>query len=294
MIIDTHQHVFWHGRDDVGLIADMDEHGIDKAWLLTWEIPVDEDAREYHGVFNPAHVRADGTHAGMPLSDVVMTGKQYKDRFVLGYCPHPAIGDASKIFEAAYRIHGVRVCGEWKCRILIDDPRCIELFRTVGGLGCPVVFHLDAPYLYDEQTGVMTYKSNWYGGTIDNLERTLIACPDTNFIGHAPGFWRYISGNADTEPLGYPNGPVTEGGRLLKILEEYTNLYADMSADSGLTAMSRDVEFCRGFIERFADRLLFGRDYYGNKLQKFLDSLELPAKITERIYHGNAKKLVTC
>ena len=37
MIIDAHQHVFWHGRDDAGLIADMDEQGIDKAWALTWE-----------------------------------------------------------------------------------------------------------------------------------------------------------------------------------------------------------------------------------------------------------------
>jgi len=31
MIIDTHQHVFWHGKDDAGLIADMDAHGIGRA-----------------------------------------------------------------------------------------------------------------------------------------------------------------------------------------------------------------------------------------------------------------------
>ena len=38
-IIDTHQHVFWHGRDDKGLVADLDDHGIEYAWLLSWEIP---------------------------------------------------------------------------------------------------------------------------------------------------------------------------------------------------------------------------------------------------------------
>ena len=38
-IIDSHQHVFWHNRDDKGLVQDMDEHGIETAWLLTWEIP---------------------------------------------------------------------------------------------------------------------------------------------------------------------------------------------------------------------------------------------------------------
>ena len=39
MLIDSHQHVCWHGRDVRCLIADMDEHGIDKVWILTWEIP---------------------------------------------------------------------------------------------------------------------------------------------------------------------------------------------------------------------------------------------------------------
>ena len=34
MIIDAHQHVFWHGRDDAGLISDMDEQGIDKATVF--------------------------------------------------------------------------------------------------------------------------------------------------------------------------------------------------------------------------------------------------------------------
>ena len=27
MLIDSHQHVFWHGRDDAGLVADLDEFG---------------------------------------------------------------------------------------------------------------------------------------------------------------------------------------------------------------------------------------------------------------------------
>ena len=37
MLIDSHQHVFWHYRNDADLVADMDAHGIDLAWLLTWE-----------------------------------------------------------------------------------------------------------------------------------------------------------------------------------------------------------------------------------------------------------------
>ena len=38
MIIASRQHAFQHDRDDAGLMADMDEHGIDVAWLLGREI----------------------------------------------------------------------------------------------------------------------------------------------------------------------------------------------------------------------------------------------------------------
>src|ERR1019366_1369017 len=105
--------VFWHGRDDAGLIADMYEQGIDRAWLLSWEVPPAEDESQYHGVLNPAHVRTDGTHPGIPLSDLLLARGRYAERFVLGYCPSPTLPSAPKLFEAAHRIHGVRVCGEW-------------------------------------------------------------------------------------------------------------------------------------------------------------------------------------
>ena len=196
--IDTHQHVFWHGRDDKGLVADMDQAGIEYAWLLTWEIHPTEDAVGYHGVLNPRHMRSDGTHAGIPFEDLVLAKEHYPDRFVIGFCPHPLIGDASGRLKSAANIFGVKVCGEWKFRIPFDDPRCICLFRTAGELGMPVVLHLDVPFLPDEK-GELNYVPSWYGGTVDNLERALTACPDTIFIGHAPGFWREISADSGSQ-----------------------------------------------------------------------------------------------
>ncbi|HEX7008944.1 MAG TPA: amidohydrolase family protein, partial [Phycisphaeraceae bacterium] len=292
MIVDTHQHVFWHGRDDAGLVADMDEQGIDLAWLLSWEIAPAEDSPAYHGVLNPVHVRPDGTHAGIVLADLLKTRDRYPDRFVLGYCPHPLLGDAPALFEAAYKVHGVRICGEWKFRVLFDDPRCINLFRKAGELGCPVVLHLDVPYLPDAQMGQPVYQKGWFGGTVANLERALQACPQTNFIGHAPGFWREISGDADADPNLYPKGPVQPGGRLYALLERYPNLYADLSAGSGLGALKRDPEHAKAFLTRFADRLLFGRDYYGGELAAFLKTLNLSDDVQGKIYRGNALRLV--
>lgn len=291
MIIDVHEHAYWHGRDAAGLIADMDQQGIDKAWILTWEIPVDEDSKGFHYALNPVRMRADGTHPGIPLEDIIKAKELYPDRFVLGYCPNPRLETAPQLFEAAVKIHGVRVCGEWKYRIGVDDPRCINLFRKAGELNCPVIVHLDIPYMPTE-SGEPVYCPGWYGGTVDNLERAMKACPETIFLGHAPGFWREISGDSTTQTEMYPKGKVVEGGKLYGLLDQYENLYLDLSAGSGMWALKRDPEHARKFMIRYADRLLFARDYYGSDLNDFLKTLDLPQDVQDKMYFQNALKLV--
>lgn len=290
-VIDSHQHVNWHFKDIDGLIQDMDEQGIDLSWILTWEIPPYENHPAYHRVLDPVHVNPDGTHAGIPLAALLEAKRRYPDRFVIGYCPHPCQGQAPDLLESAYHIHGVRVCGEFKFRILLDDPRCLNLFRRAGQLGMPVVLHLDVPYLLDTE-GVVTYQENWYGGTVANLGRALEACPDTVFVGHAPGFWRELSGDADDRSEPYPEGPLVPGGRLEKMFERYPNLYADLSAGSALRALKRNSEYSTEFLQRFADRILFGRDYYGGELNEFLQSLDLPAEVRDKLYRENAARLL--
>ncbi|MBN1554886.1 MAG: amidohydrolase family protein [Phycisphaerae bacterium] len=292
MIIDAHQHVFWHGKNDADLVADLNEQGIDKAWLLTWEIPPNEDTRPYHHVFNPERLRPDGSHPGLSLADALRAYRNYPDRFVLGYCPDPNIEDAVKWFATAVEMHGVRICGEWKYRMLVNDPRNLELFREAGELHCPVVLHFDAPYLKEVQNGPRKYFPLWYGGEMEHLARTLEACPETTFLGHGPGFWREISGLADDDPGVYPAGPVKPGGRLISLLETYPNLYVDLSAGSGIKALKRDAQQAREFLIRFADRILFARDFYGGDLMEFLSSLSLPEEVRENIFSANALKLV--
>ncbi|MCG3148640.1 MAG: hypothetical protein PCFJNLEI_02085 [Verrucomicrobiae bacterium] len=290
-IIDSHQHVFWLGRDDAGLIADMDAHRIAYAWLLTWEILPAEDNPAYQRSLNPEHKRADGTHPGIPLSDLIKARDRYPKRFVLGCCPHPAHPSAPLELEQAYRIHGARVCGEWKFRMLFDDPRSLQLFHKAGELKMPVVLHLDVPYRRNE-TGAITYDPAWYGGTVENLERALQACPATIFIGHAPGFWREISGDAGSDPAPYPAGKITTGGRLFRLFDTYRNLYADLSAGSGRTALKRDPKHAVEFLTRYHDRLLFGRDCFGQETHDFLKTLKLPKRVRENIYYRNAERLV--
>lgn len=290
--VDSHQHVFWHGRDDAGLVHDMDEQGIDYAWLLSWEIAPWEDHIGYHGVLNPIRFRSDGTHPGILLEDLLIARNRYPSRFVLGYCPNPQCGDAATLLRHAVAMYGVRVCGEWKFRIPFDDPRCIELFRAAGELGLPVVLHLDLAWRRDGE-GRDVYCSQWFGGSVDNLERAMVMCPDTVFVGHAPGFWCEISGGDERLKGTTVDCPVAPGGRLYDLFDRYPNLYADISAGSGRKALMRDPEHARRFITQFRRRLLFGRDYYGGELNAFLETLDLASDIRDDLYFQNAERLVS-
>jgi hypothetical protein len=80
-------------------------------------------------------------------------------------------------------------------------------------------------------------------------------------IGHCPGFWAEISAEVSLrDKFGYPPGPVRKEGSLVRLLRSYPNLYADISARSGLNAISRDREFGARFLNEFHDRILFGTD----------------------------------
>ena len=286
MIIDAHNHIYYHGLNAEGVLAEMDQFGYDVAWLLTWYLPPGEHIASSHRVFNPVNARPDGTHAGTTLNDLSRACEKYPDRFVAGYCPCPSEGDAAGLFEAAYYSHGVRVCGEWSYRMLLNDPRAILLFRKAGELGAPVVLHIDTPFL----NGV--YQEAWYGGEIGALEQALQACPETIFVGHAPGFWRHVSGDEATDPETYPSGEIVPGGRLFDMFAQYANLWADLSAGSGLNALTRMEDGGRDFLIEYQDRLLFGRDAPGNALQVHIDGLDLPRDVREKIYCENALRLV--
>ena len=58
----------------------------------------------------------------------------------------------------------------------------------------------------------------------------------------------------------YPKGPVTPGGLTDRYLADYPNMYGDLSAGSGLNALTRDEDFTRDFLTRHQDKLIYGSD----------------------------------
>ena len=87
-------------------------------------------------------------------------------------------------------------------------------------------------------------------------------------------------------------GPIVPGGKLVRLMETYPNLYCDMSASSGCRALSRDLEFTKAFLTEFQDRILYARDYIDNVHQELIESLGLSDEIKAKIYAGNAQKLI--
>jgi hypothetical protein len=282
-IIDVHNHPYWLSHNTTKALEDMDRAGIERAWLLSWELPEHEMSPAYYQTLNPLGV-------AIPFADVVRACEAAPQRFVAGYAPDPRHPHAQARLRSAVAIHGVRVCGELKVRVPYDDPDVVALFHLCGELGLPVIFHLDVTL----PRGVpQRGRQFWYGGDIDAVERALRQCPQTQFLGHAPGFWREISGDADQELETYPSGrPIVPGGKIPRLLDRYPNLHCDLSAGSGYTALSRDLDFTRRFLLEYQDRVFFGRDEFGTKLYDLLVSLSLPDPVLAKILGGNALRLV--
>jgi Predicted metal-dependent hydrolase of the TIM-barrel fold len=286
MIIDVHNHPDWHGHDLKKFLANMDKYNIDKTWILSWEAPEDEYDPNY--IKNTPEI---GPHGPVPFSRCLYYAEQAPDRFVMGYAPDPRRPQAIDQLKAAVEIYGVKVYGELKLRMMYDNPDALRMYRYCGERGLPVLVHID----YEFSTGY-TYPrpSYWYGGGIDAFERAVSTCPETIFIGHAPGFWAHISGDDQYDKVAYPIGKVLPGGKLVEMLCKYSNLYCDISAGSGCNALERDPEFALKFLTEFQNRVLYGRDFFDNIHQEFLNRLGLSQDILDKIYYKNAMKLVQC
>ena len=287
-IIDAHNHPDWHGHNLDKFLANMDQYGISRTWLLNWETQEHEYVTYYHEV-TPAKLFANQSGGPVPFERCVSYVERAPERFILGYAPDPRLPHACARLKAANSIYGAKVCGEVKCRMMYDSPDAVRMFRLAGELKMPVVLHMQ----YDHQPTSEDPWGEWYGGTIDTLERVLQACPETIFLGHAPGFWLHISGDdcyKSSDSAG--KRKVVEGGRVSELLRKYPNLYCDISAGSGNEALSRDLDYTRKFMLEFHERILYARDYFDNVHQELINSLDLPAPVLENIYHGNAERLL--
>jgi hypothetical protein len=223
-------------------------------------------------------------------SDFVLAEtKPHRDRLIPFCCldPRTSFGGGPKgLVDMLKRWVdlGAKGFGEHKPGVKIDDSRNMALYAACSELKLPVLFHIDE-------------HRNMDAPGLPGLETAIKEHPDTVFIGHGPGWWASISGDVKQADLGgYPKGPIAPGGALDMLIDKYPNLYGDLSAGSGASAITRDPAFGREFLIRRADRLMFGTDFLapGQEVPQlaFYRQLDLPPVVQAKIFRENARRVI--
>lgn len=268
-MVDCHLHINHFDRSVEDTIRHMDATGTSKAFILPLET---------------------GEGGVLLRSETVLHAfHQYKDR-IIPFCQtdirQPDVLDRLR----AYHLLGCRGVGEQKEHLPLNDKRVEAVIALCDELNWPITIHF--------QDG----KGGYNQGIQSHLETYLKRYRRVRIIGHAQSWWANIS--ADVPKSLYPKGPVKPGGLLDKLLGDYPNLYADMSAGSGYGALTRDEEFTAGFFERHSQQILFGSDCpctdgagenfkgkcYSTQLQRLLRKLIPNETRLDDAFYGNAMR----
>ena len=273
-IVDCHLHINHFDRSIEDTIKHMDATGTTQAFVLPLETGEGGVTLRTETVLHAYH--------------------QYKDR-VIPFCQTDIRQPDALERVRAYHLLGCRGIGEQKEHLPLSDRRVEAVIALCDELNWPITIHF--------QDG----KNGYNQGLAEDLEPYLKKYRRVRIIGHAQTWWANIS--ADVPPAEktlYPTGPVKPGGLLDKLLGDYPNLYADLSAGSGYNALTRDEEFTAGFFERHSKQLLFGSDCpcrdgkgenfkgtcYNTQLQAFLKRMVKDEEALADILGRNALRAV--
>jgi predicted TIM-barrel fold metal-dependent hydrolase len=304
-VIDMHSHPYAESAADIDQwVKNMDAAGIQKTILLS--------------------------HAtGAKFDSLYEAYSKYPDRFELwcgfdytGY-DKPGYGPAAVAeLERCYKV-GARGVGElgdkgkglFYCEpkaygMHLEDPRMDPLLEKCAELGLPVNIHVADPiWMYQPMDSTNDGLMNAYEWRLDNqpgivghdgmveiLENAVKRHPHTTFVA-----CHFANCSNDLNMLG-------------KLLDQYPNLYADISARYAETAPI--PRFTRAFYEKYQDRLLYGTDMgFDSEMYQItfrilesndehfyeigqfgyhwaLNGFGLSDEVLKKLYHDNALKVL--
>lgn len=235
-VFDIHQHTSYRGRSHEHLMAHQKAMGITRSILLPAGTPMKTAA----------------THQGKSNGLAAGCGSTVEAREVAAAHPESFLWGGNEVTDVEHAPaeiekwlkQGACLIGEQKFAVECDSAASQRLYALAADYGVPILMH------FQQQT---------YNFGYDRLHVMLAKYPKTTFIGHAQAFWGHID-KAHDDTQNYPKGAVTPGGLTDRYLADYPNLYADMSAGSGLNALTRDEAHTQGFLARHQDKLLYGSD----------------------------------
>ncbi|NUR54017.1 MAG: amidohydrolase family protein [Acidobacteria bacterium] len=278
-IIDIHQHVGYTGRADDALIAHQRAMGATMTVLLPAGRPIASPST-HDGVANGLQAQCLGNEACYQLA------RAHTDAYTFAANEVPDLPDATAVI-GGYLRRGAVMIAEQKFGVECDSPEMERIYRLAEEHHVPVLMH---------------WQFQMYNYGFERFHRVLEKYPRVAFIGHAQTWWGHIDRNHTDQTVMYPKGPVARGGLTDRYLADYPNIYGDLSAGSGLNALTRDEAFTREFLVRHQDKLLFGSDCtdvagtgsgcLGAQIIGAVRRLAADKRIERKLLYGNAKRVL--
>jgi predicted TIM-barrel fold metal-dependent hydrolase len=277
-IIDIHQHTHYHDRTDDQLIAHQRAMGVTTTLLLPAGREVEREST-HQGKSNGLAARTGGNQT------CVAVAQAHPGEFRFGANEVTDLPEAPAEIEKYLR-RGAVLIAEQKFNVDCDSPASEALYRLAADFKVPILLH---------------FQHDTYNKGFERFHKVLEKFPTTTFIGHAQTWWANIDKDHNDQKVLYPRTRVTPGGLTDRYLKEYPNMFADMSAGSGLNALIRDEEHTRWFLERHQDKILYGSDCadtigrgpgcQGAQTIAALRRLAPRKEIERKILYLNSKKL---
>ena len=306
-VVDVHVHVARIGVKAADRLTVMDEVGI--------AIALDSPMATHGQVTEDSYGRFEKLHPNrfLTFATVDFTNR-YEDDFVEGAVSKLEADIRNMNVPGVGETHdkGSGLFGNWlkpepRGRMYLDDQRLMPLWRELGRLKMPILFHVSEPvpfyHPFDKNNPFlkMLWRSNhynlWQTDTLSRDEmmerrnRVLKEVPNLVMIGAHMGTLE-----DDLERLG-------------ETLDQYPNLYVEMGSRDIYVAVQPNA--ARKFFIKYQDRILFGRDGVQtaeNYRQHFrilesdddliytrgqvLYGLDLPNVVLRKVYYANAAKIM--
>ena len=277
-IIDIHQHLGYSGRTDDAFLAHQRTMGATTTILLPSGRPVNTPST-HQGASNGLDAQARGNESCRQFA------KEHSSAFRFGTNEVPDIDGATAEIERYLKL-GAVIIAEQKFGVECDSPEMQKIYQLAQAHHVPVLMH---------------WQFKMYNYGFDRFHRMLEKYSRVNFIGHAQTWWANVDKNYSDQTVLYPKGPITPGGLTDRYLSDYPNMYGDLSAGSGLNALTRDEDFTRDFLTRHQDKLLYGSDCsdaagqgstcIGAQTIAVIRRSSASRAIERKLLHGNAKTL---
>lgn len=265
-IIDIHQHSPYSARTDEELIRHQEVMGVT------------------HSILLPAGARYSLAAGAGGNGHILALAKKHPKRFSFFANEDPSLPSAKAEIEKYLKAGAIGI-GEQKFPVDCDSPPVHLVAEIARHWNVPVLLH---------------FEHNTYNLGFSRFYRILEKYPTVNFIGHAQTFWGNIDKQLQQEDL-YPRRKVTPGGTTDFYLKEFPNMYADLSAGSGLNAFRRDEEHGKWFMDRHQNKLLYGSDCSdavgegercsGSLQIAMVRKLAPNAEAVRKILSGNSRRL---